>query len=115
MRVPNGVLPIWSWFCRNETKAVAGRSADGSPRGWPSRVRRGLALIGETGGQRAAELRDRALGVIGVIAARLAGQQHMQRVMQIVIPLRRVSQRADGPDARLVVVVFEDQMNRDGR
>ena len=30
-------LPIWSWFCRNSTKAVGGRSALGVPRGSPSR------------------------------------------------------------------------------
>ena len=68
----------------------------------------GLALIGETGGEGAPELLDRALGVIAVISPRLAGQQNMQRVMQIVIPLRRIIAREP---PRLVAVVFEDQMN----
>ncbi|MNG06825.1 hypothetical protein D3C76_1426090 [compost metagenome] len=36
-RSPNARLPIWSWFCRNSTKAVGGKCPLGSPRGRPLR------------------------------------------------------------------------------
>ena len=36
-RSPSARLPIWSWFCRKLTKAVAGRADVGSPRGSPLR------------------------------------------------------------------------------
>ena len=50
----------------------------------------GLALIGETGRERAAKMLDRTPGVIAVITPVFASQQHMQRVVHIVVPLRGV-------------------------
>ena len=35
-RSPIARLPIWSWFCRQITKAVGGRCPLGVPRGLPS-------------------------------------------------------------------------------
>ena len=97
MRLPNGVLPIWSWFCRNETKAVGGRLPDGSPRGLAAAIGRRLALIDEAAGQRAAEMRDRLARRNRRNSRCLAGHEDMQRVVQIVVPLRGVADRPSLP------------------
>ncbi len=41
MRSPSARLPIWSWFCRKSTNAVAGSAALGSPRAAPPRCGEG--------------------------------------------------------------------------
>jgi hypothetical protein len=35
IRSPKARLPIWSWFCKNPTKAVGGSALLGLPRGRP--------------------------------------------------------------------------------
>ena len=53
--------------------------------------------------------------VVAVIAGGLAGDQHVQGMMQIVVPLRAEAldpAAAPRQAARLVAVVFEDEMNR---
>src|SRR5690242_11962866 len=67
-----------------------------------------FTLVGKARRQRAAEMIDRALGIIAVITALVAGRQNVQRVMHIVVPLRPVI-ALEPP--RLVAVVFEYEMN----
>src|SRR5262249_16342826 len=77
-------------------------------------MRRWLALVGETFAERALELPWR-VAVVAVIALGLAGQQSMEGMMIVVVPLRaklaprRVIERIE--QARLIVVVFQDQMD----
>ena len=46
-RSPNARLPIWSWFCRNEMKALGGKSRLGLAALFAVAMPRGLALIDE--------------------------------------------------------------------
>ena len=57
-------------------------------------VRRRLALESEAFGERAPEQPQRPVGVVGVVAVAFAGDEHMRRVVQVVVPLRRRSSGA---------------------
>jgi hypothetical protein len=70
--------------------------------------RRRVALIGEAFRQHARETADRLVFVRVVIAFRFAGQQHVQGVVRVVVPLR-VEMRFQ--QARAVVLVFQHQMH----
>src|SRR5262245_6596710 len=82
----------------------------------PSSVTGDLILIGEAGGQYARDVSARIVGVILIVSRVLSGQQDMPGVMVVVIPLRAVfSLRRIGArieQARLVVVVLQDEMDR---
>ena len=92
--------------CRQRRRGFASRSA--------AAKRRGLALIGKAFGQGAAEMPRRLCRIIRVKANVLAGNQNMQGMVQIVVPLRR---EAAGPTGRtrqvasLVAVVFQNKMD----
>ncbi len=90
-RSPRARLPIWSWFCRNDTKAVGGRCALGVPRGAPPRWAEGWPLVVPAFGQAARQDGGGLLAVVAVVALPLAGQQMVQDVVQIVVPLRVVA------------------------
>ncbi len=47
-----------------------------------------LALVDEAFGQRAPEARHRRIGIVGVVAVDLAGDQHVRRMVDVVVPLR---------------------------
>src|ERR1700721_4354539 len=47
-----------------------------------------LALEDETVSQAARQLLRRLIGIIGVIAAVLISQQHMEHIVSIIVPLR---------------------------
>ena len=49
---------------------------------------RGLPLVGEALGEAAAQERERCRREILVVAVALAGEQHVQAVMRVVVPLR---------------------------
>src|SRR4029077_5888760 len=71
-------------------------------------IRRWLALIDETFLETTRQSRRRLLGVIGVITLALSGQQRVQDMMTVVVPLRV---EIAGQMARGIVVVFQNQMN----
>src|SRR4029077_17622258 len=71
-------------------------------------VRRWLALIDETFLETTRQSHRRLLAVIGVIALALSGQQRVQDMMTVVVPLRV---EIAGQMARGIVVVFQNQMN----
>ena len=50
----------------------------------------GLTLIGKPFGQATAQMRDRSVGIVGVVAVPLSGEHDLKSMMEIVIPLRRV-------------------------
>src|SRR5579862_212440 len=74
-----------------------------------------LALIGESTDQAAAKLIERQLRVVPVIAFSLARHQGMQGMVNVVVPLRCVSQRAGvgaaSKIARLIAIVLKNEMN----
>ena len=76
-------------------------------------VGRRLALVGKPLGEARARCAPRR--VVAVVARGLAGQQHMEGVMIVVVPLRavfaarRIVERIE--QARLVGVVFQHQMD----
>ncbi len=74
-----------------------------------------LALIREPLEQRAQQLRGWPIVVL-IVAARVTREQHVQRMMEVVVPLRRVGARlairAAAQVARRVVVVLEHEMHR---
>ena len=113
-RSPKARLPTWSWFCRNETNAVSGSPAVELPRAPPAQ-RRMLTLIGEAVGQATAEMLERRIGVVDVVAVALAGQAGVQAVVDVVVPLRRVAPGGAVGVARekvrRVVVVLQDQVD----
>src|SRR6185295_942501 len=55
---------------------------------------RSLSLVGKTFRERAAEIPQRALGIVGVVAVALAGRDDVQRVVKVVSPLRVGDERA---------------------
>ncbi len=73
-------------------------------------VGRALALIGKPLGECAAETLGRRIGVVGIVARALAGAEHAERMVQIVVPLRGVEALAQ--QMRLVPVVLEHEMDR---
>ena len=98
----------------NSTNAVGGRCALGSPR--TRRAGTGdVALVDEAGAERSCQALLRAAGVVDVVAARLASQQVVIDVVDVVVPLRIVVDRRSALVAleqmRLVAVVLEHQMD----
>src|SRR5258707_8169717 len=65
-------------------------------------VGRALALIGKPLGECAAETLGRHIGVVGIVPRALAGAQHAERMLQILVPLRGVEALAQ--QMRLVPV-----------
>jgi hypothetical protein len=78
-------------------------------------VQRRLALISEAFGETAPQVGERALSIVLVITVSLAGQQNVQSVMLVVVPLRVVVARAVCSIAfqipRLVRVVLQHKMD----
>src|SRR5262249_41242572 len=71
-------------------------------------MRRRLALIDETLLQATRQTFGRTVGVVEVVAGRFAGQQHVQDVVAVVVPLGLEA----APEMRGgIVVVFQDEMN----
>ncbi len=70
-------------------------------------VIRVLALENETVRQAARQLLRRLVGIIGVIAAILISQQHMEHIVSIVVPLRIDLLR----EMRCVVMVLQHEMH----
>ena len=71
-------------------------------------MRRRLALIDESFSQRARKLPGRPLGIVAVIAFVFPGQQHVQHVVRIVIPLSvEIAPQVFGD----IAVVLEHQMH----
>ncbi|MNV31445.1 hypothetical protein D3C71_1227540 [compost metagenome] len=68
-----------------------------------------LALPGEPFRQHPGQPRGRRAGEIGVVGFGLAGQQHMQRIVEIVIPLRGV---ALAQQRGRVVLILHHQVHR---
>src|SRR5215813_3745426 len=91
---------------RQRCRALAARSTAAKPRGF--------TLIGKALGQGATEMRRRSYRIIPVEAEILAGDQDMQGVVQVIVPLRGVRH---GPPpvacqiAGLVAIIFEDEMD----
>ncbi len=108
MRSPKARLPIWSWFCRKSTNAVARQSSR-----WARRAprRRGAATVrpGRRSPRpaRAAQVLRGRVGVVAVVAVALAGEQHVEGVVRVVVPLRVVAVE----QARHVGVVLEHQVD----
>ena len=50
-------------------------------------IGRRLALVGKALGKHPREPVGRIIGVVGVIAVALAGEQNMQHVMAVIVPL----------------------------
>lgn len=77
-------------------------------------VARGIALVDVAGGECGGELVDRPL-VILVIAVQLTGQQHVDHVVVVVVPLGGVgvgiAAGLVGEEARLVGVVLQHQVH----
>ena len=69
-------------------------------------VARGLALVDKPFAQAAGQLGGGVVGKIGVVGVGLAGQQHMQGVMPVIVPLRI---EALLQQAGLIEFVFQDQ------
>src|SRR5436305_14346162 len=55
--------------------------------GLPRAISRDISLIGKSVGQAAGQLPGRLLGIIGVIAVGFTGGEHVQRMVDVVIPL----------------------------
>ena len=112
MRVPVALLPTWSWFCRNETKLVGGRCQLRLAARGATAVDGGFALVCKPLGERAAKMDDR-VRVVAVVAVVLLGHSDMQRVVDVVVPLRReahfVFRAAERPGR--IVVVLEHEMD----
>ena len=76
---------------------------------------RTLALVGESLDQATAQLIDWTFGIVRIIAVLLAGDQHVQRMVDIVIPLRGVGLRlavlCPLKVTGLVAIVFQDQVD----
>ncbi len=70
-------------------------------------ILRCLALIGPACGQAARQLLGRVVGVIGVIAGILVGQQHVQHVVTVIVPLRIDI----ASQMRRLVMVLQHQMH----
>ena len=66
-----------------------------------------LALIDEAVGEAARQLPGRLIGIVEVVAAILAGQQHVEHIVPVVVPLR-IDVLAE---MRRIVVVLEHQMH----
>ena len=74
-------------------------------------IGRRLSLVGESFRQAASEEADRFAGVVRVIPIRLTGSEDVQRVVKVVIPLGGILVGAAAEIARLVGVVFENQVH----
>src|SRR3546814_1009010 len=77
-------------------------------------VARRFALIHEASRERFAEPLDRTLGIVGVVAAGIAGRQMLVDVVDVVIPLRVVKSGCPPiPDQHrgLVAIVFQYEVN----
>src|SRR5579864_6648335 len=74
-----------------------------------------LALIDKSLRERTSELADRIVGVVGVVAASLAGEDRMDGVMKIIIPLGAIKNGMPFPVSfeisRLVSIVLENEVN----
>ncbi len=75
-------------------------------------VGRGLALVGEAFAEAARQALGRALGIVGIVAVGLAGQQDMQDMVGVVVPLgvEALSQMVGH-----VAVVLEHEMDMAAR
>src|SRR5262249_12455969 len=67
---------------------------------------RRLSLVGEAFREHARDPRGGIVGIIGVVAVVLAGEQHVERVVAVIVPLR-VEIAAEV--ARRIAVVFEHE------
>src|SRR5271156_2206589 len=79
-------------------------------------VQGSLALISEPLGQTAAQVVERTFGVVRVVSILLARDQYVHRMMNIVIPLRRICSRLAAllyplQVSWLVAIVLEDEVN----
>ena len=72
-------------------------------------VRRSFALINEAFREAAGEALGRAIGEVGVIGAGFAGQQDVQDVVEIVVPLRIIA--AIAQPCGIVAFVFEHEVD----
>ena len=83
--------------------------------GFTVTVKRTFALIGKPFRQTAPQLENWILRIIHVITAGFTGQQHMQCMVYIIIPLRNIRTRFVSSVARKIMrrimVVFQNQMN----
>jgi len=92
---------------QKSTNAVVGSEALGSPRGASPRCADGFALVGETLAQRAGQQPSGFVRVVAVVAERLAGEQNVERVVRVIVPLRVEPREQPG----LVRVVFQHQLH----
>src|SRR5947207_7278931 len=78
--------------------------------------RRALALICEPLSEAMSNVSDRRVGIVAVIALSFAGDGGVQRVVEVVVPLRGVVAGAAISVAhqatRLVAIVLEHEMDR---
>src|SRR4030095_8364956 len=68
------------------------------------------AFVDEAGAQRGGDIGDAA--EVGVVPAPLAAEQRVQRMVEIVVPLRLepvAAERAPAAEPRIVEVAFRDQ------
>src|ERR1019366_1756626 len=74
-----------------------------------------LALVRESVGQATAQLIDWTLRIVRIIPVPFTRDQHMQRVMEVVVPLGSIRLRLAALGTlevtRLVVVVFQDEVD----
>jgi hypothetical protein len=82
------------------------------PANLPAAVRARIALVGEALGEAAREHPRGALRVVGVVAVALAGDEHVRRVVPVVVPLRgRVRGAGAIEEMRRVAVVLEHEVD----
>src|ERR1700733_4378914 len=78
-------------------------------------IERGFALIGKSLNQATAQPIERAIDIVGIVTVLFAGYDHMQSVVDVIIPLRVVCARLaplrPTKITRLVAIILEDQMN----
>jgi hypothetical protein len=91
-----------------------GQRRRGFAAGSAAAKRRGFALIREALGERAAEMRRRLCRIVSVETHILTGDQHMQGMVQVIVPLRGVGHGLLGIACQIsgfVAIVFEDEMD----
>ena len=90
MRSPKARLPNLVMVLQEGNKGGGRQVVTGLAPGFSVAEAGGLTLIGKPFGQATAQMRDRRVRIVGVVAVLLSGQRDLKSMMEIIIPLRRV-------------------------